>query len=185
MYSCYYCWTKISDLWYKLILPCSPHQSASVRYRVADTAIDENPSSPIESIENTSRHGDNISRLVRPVAKRATSDDMSAFARELKVGPNSSEDSDNDDSSLQVLHSDSNIISYDSDRSTSSLQVLHSDSNIKSYDSDRTALSSSKPKGRQTFNSTVLRPKERSLTGVQKKGETCSTSVPKSEHKTT
>ena len=71
-------------------------------------AIDENSSSPIESIDNTSRHGEDISRLVRPVAKRATSDDMSAFARELKVGPNSSEDSDNDDSSLQVLHSDSN-----------------------------------------------------------------------------
>jgi hypothetical protein len=45
---------------------------------------------------------------------------MSAFARELKVhvrvGPDSSEDSDNDNSSLQVLHSDSNIISYDSTR---------------------------------------------------------------------
>jgi hypothetical protein len=74
-------------------------------------AIDEHSSSPIESIDNTSRHGEDISRLVRPVAKRATSDDMSAFARELKVhvrvGPDSSEDSDNDNSSLQVLHSDS------------------------------------------------------------------------------
>ena len=44
------------------------------------------------------------------VAKRATSDDinMSAFGRELKVGPDRSEDSDSDNSSLQVLHSDSN-----------------------------------------------------------------------------
>ena len=42
-------------------------------------------------------------RMCQLVAKRATSDDMSAFARELKVGPNSSEDSDSDNSSLQVL----------------------------------------------------------------------------------
>ena len=109
-------------------------------------AIDENSSSPIESIDNTSRHGEEISRLVRPVAKRATSDDMSAFARELKVGPNSSEDADSDNSSLQVLHLDSNIISYDS---------------------DRTASSSSEPKGRQTFNSTALRQTEISLTGTK------------------
>ena len=60
------------------------------------------------------------------------------LAWELKVGPDSSEDSDSDNSSLQVIHSDS------------------LNSNIKSYDSDRTASSSSKPKGRQTFNSTVL-----------------------------
>ena len=113
---------------------------------------------------NDSENGEDISRLVRPVAKRASSD---AKEIESTVGPDSSEDSDSDNSSLQVIHSDS------------------LNSNIKSYDSDRTALSSSKPKGRQTFNSTVLRPKERSLTGVQKKGETCSTSVPKSEHKTT
>ena len=91
-------------------------------------------------------HGEDISRLVRPVAKRAPSDDMSAFARELKVGPNSSEDADSDNSSLQVLHLDSNIISYDS---------------------DRTASSSSEPKGRQTFNSTALRQTEISLTGTK------------------
>ncbi len=69
-------------------------------------AIDENSSSPIESIENSSsRHGEDISRLVRPVAKRATSD---AKEIESTVGPDSSEDSDSDNSSLQVLHSDSN-----------------------------------------------------------------------------
>ena len=80
-----------------------------------------------------------ISHLIRPIVKRATADDMINLAQELegaqKTSKNSS-DSD-DDAALQNANS--------------------TDSNISH--GFLTQSSASKPKGRNTYNSTTLRPK--------------------------
>ena len=78
--------------------------------------------------------------LVRPIARRATADQMGSVAQELAEDNHIDESSDSDDSALQAVNSMDANVSYDN-----------------SYTLN-TTTPAPKP-GRHTFNSTILRPK--------------------------